>query len=346
VARAHLSVVFAGSGGSGAMTAGSLLLRAAADAGYYGLMTKLFGAQVRGGEAAALVQISVDPVEYQPDRFDLFVALDWDKVDQFAPEIPLDQNSIIVADPETGAIPASIAKSKARAIAVAMGTHATKLEKAMRGKRSNIFAAALIATRAGLQAADLQKALDVVLGEKATDVVASNRASLADGIAAAGKLDLDIRMAPPKQAPRWLITGNEGIGLGALRGGVRFVGCYPITPATDLVEWLAPQLKKLGGKLVLAEDELASINMVLGASYGGAPAMTVTSGPGFSLMTEALGLAVAAEIPAVLVDVSAPAPRPELHRKPSRATSISRSTAVMAMRRGWCWRRYRWAIAA
>jgi len=66
---------------------------------------------------------------------------------------------------------------------------------------------------------------------------------------------------------------------------------------------LAPQLQKLGGKLVLAEDELASINMVLGASYGGTPAMTVTSGPGFSLMTEALGLAVAAEIPAVLIDV-------------------------------------------
>ena len=69
------------------------------------------------------------------------------------------------------------------------------------------------------------------------------------------------------------------------------------------MEWLAPRLKQLGGRLVLGEDELASINMALGASYGGVPAMTVTSGPGLSLMTETLGLAVAAEIPLVLIDV-------------------------------------------
>ena len=93
------------------------------------------------------------------------------------------------------------------------------------------------------------------------------------------------------------------MAVGALRGGVRFVGCYPITPATDLVEWMAPQLQKLGGRLALAEDELAAINMVLGASYGGVPAMTVTSGPGLSLMVESIGLGIAAEIPAVIVDV-------------------------------------------
>ena len=112
-----------------------------------------------------------------------------------------------------------------------------------------------------------------------------------------------MRLDPPKAAPRWLISGNQAVALGTLRGGVRFVGCYPITPATDLVEWLAPHLIKLGGRLVLGEDELASINMALGASYGGTPAMTVTAGPGFSLMVEALGLAVAAEIPLVLIDV-------------------------------------------
>ena len=99
------------------------------------------------------------------------------------------------------------------------------------------------------------------------------------------------------------MTGNQAIAVGSLRGGVRFVGCYPITPATDLVEWLAPQIQKLGGRLVMAEDELSSINMVLGASYGGVPAMTVTSGPGLSLMVETIGLAIAAEVPAVIIDV-------------------------------------------
>ncbi len=71
--RTSLSLVFAGSGGSGAMTAGSLFLRAAAGGGYFGVMTQLFGAQVRGGESAALVQISIEPIECQPDRFDAFL---------------------------------------------------------------------------------------------------------------------------------------------------------------------------------------------------------------------------------------------------------------------------------
>jgi 2-oxoglutarate ferredoxin oxidoreductase subunit alpha len=107
----------------------------------------------------------------------------------------------------------------------------------------------------------------------------------------------------PATHDRWVITGNEAAAMGALQAGVRFVAVYPITPATDLSEWLAPRLQTLGGHLLQAEDEIASINMVLGAAYGGVPAMTVTSGPGLALMTETLGLAVAAEVPAVVIDV-------------------------------------------
>lgn len=286
------------------MTAGAVFLRAAAQAGYYGLMTQLFGPQVRGGEAAAVVQISTVPIECQPDRFDVFVALDWEKLEQFAPEIPLDQNSIVVADPAAGAVPASIAKSKARVVSLRMSDpQATRLERGWRGERKNVFAAATIATLAGIGAADLERALADILGQKSAEVMAANRNALKNGIAAAPMLDLDLRLEPARPGERWLITGNEAVALGALRGGVRFVGCYPITPATDLVEWLAPELQKLGGRLVLAEDELAAINMTLGASFGGSPAMTVTSGPGLSLMIESIGLAVAAEVPALIVDV-------------------------------------------
>ncbi|MCK7461544.1 MAG: hypothetical protein MZU84_05525 [Sphingobacterium sp.] len=64
---------------------------------------------------------------------------------------------------------------------------------------------------------------------------------------------------------RWLLTGNEAAGLGAIRGGVRFVAAYPITPATELLEWMAPALAQVGGTLLQAEDELASINMIIGA---------------------------------------------------------------------------------
>lgn len=304
MARTSIAVVFAGSGGSGAMTAGAVLLRAAAHAGYYGLMTQLFGAQVRGGESAALVQIATAPIEAQPDRYDLFVALDWEKIDQFAAEIPLDETTVILADPEAGPVTPGIAKSKGRVVPLSMSDRqASKLERGLRGRRVNMFAAGVVGTVIGLAAGDLQAAIGKIFAGKGDDLIAANVKGAAAGIAAAAGLTLNVRLEPPNPAARWLISGNQAIALGALRGGVRFVGCYPITPATDLVEWLAPHLNKLGGRLVLGEDELASINMALGAAYGGTPAMTVTSGPGFSLMIETLGLAVAAEIPLVLVDV-------------------------------------------
>jgi len=122
-----------------------------------------------------------------------------------------------------------------------------------------------------------------------------------------------------KKGKRWLISGNEAAGLGALRGGVRFVAAYPITPATELLEYMAPALAQLGGTLVQAEDELASINMILGASYGGVPSLTATSGPGLALMIEALGLGVTAEVPVVVVDVMRTGPSTGIATKSEQA---------------------------
>jgi len=119
-ARKSVAIVIAGSGGTGAITAGSAILAAAARDGHYGLMTKLSGAQVRGGEAAALLEIGSSAeggaIEAQPDRFDCLIALDWQDVHRFAPEIPLDRDSIIVCDPKNGAVPEAIARSGARVV--------------------------------------------------------------------------------------------------------------------------------------------------------------------------------------------------------------------------------------
>jgi 2-oxoglutarate ferredoxin oxidoreductase subunit alpha len=304
MARASIAVVFAGSGGAGAMSAGAVLLRAAARAGYYGLMTQLFGAQVRGGESAALVQISTGSIESQPDRYDLFVALDWEKVDQFAAEIPLDETTVILTDPEAGPVPPAIAKSKGKVVAISMSDReANRLERGLHGRRVNMFAAGMVAALVGVEPKNVEKAIVDIFEEKGSKVIAANAKGAVSGAAAAATLTIDRCLDLPKPALRWLISGNQAVALGALRGGVRFVGCYPITPATDLVEWLAPHMLELGGRLVLGEDELASVNLALGASYGGTPAMTVTSGPGFSLMVESLGLATAAEIPLVVIDV-------------------------------------------
>jgi 2-oxoglutarate ferredoxin oxidoreductase subunit alpha len=148
------------------------------------------------------------------------------------------------------------------------------------------------------------KAVRRTIGTVGDKLTASLLGIEAGRLAAAG-VACPHRLAPSlgRGIGRWLITGNEAAGYGALKGGVRFVAAYPITPATEMLEWMSPALRDLGGVLVQAEDELASINMAIGASYGGTPALTTTSGPGLALMMEALGLAVAAEVPIVVVDV-------------------------------------------
>ncbi|MCG8669233.1 MAG: hypothetical protein MI867_07440, partial [Pseudomonadales bacterium] len=102
---------------------------------------------------------------------------------------------------------------------------------------------------------------------------------------------------------RWIATGNQLAGLGALEAGVKFVAAYPITPASDCLEWIANNIETVDGHLVQAEDELAAVNMIVGAGFAGVPSMTATSGPGLSLMSEAMGLAVASETPTVILNV-------------------------------------------
>lgn len=99
------------------------------------------------------------------------------------------------------------------------------------------------------------------------------------------------------------ISGNEAVVYGAIDAGCRFYAGYPITPSSEIMHLMAKELPRVGGVFIQAEDELAAINMVIGASWTGLKAMTATSGPGFSLMQEGIGYAVMTETPLVLVDV-------------------------------------------
>lgn len=101
----------------------------------------------------------------------------------------------------------------------------------------------------------------------------------------------------------YFMTGNTAVAEAALIAGCRFFAGYPITPSSDLMEHMARRLPQVGGIFIQGEDEVAAINMVLGASAAGLKAMTATSGPGLSLMEEALGLGFMLELPAVVVDV-------------------------------------------
>lgn len=295
-----VSIALTGSGGAGVMTAGNMLLDAAARAGWYGLMVRSSGPQIRGGEAAALLRLATRPVDCQDDRFDLVVGVDWQNIHRFAGEIPLDAGSLMVGDPDQGSPPEVFTRRAPRLAQIPF----KQMAKAIPGSWPNMIALGVAGRLAGL---DPEALKSVVRGsfKKGGEALAASLAAVDAGIAAAEKLPATPRLAPPAraEAPRWLISGNEATGYGALRGGVRFVAAYPITPATEVLEWLAPALTRVGGTLVQAEDELASINMAIGASFGGVPSLTATSGPGLSLMGEALGLAVAAEVPVVVVDV-------------------------------------------
>ncbi len=111
------------------------------------------------------------------------------------------------------------------------------------------------------------------------------------------------RIKPIEGAPkRLLMHGNEAIAFGALAGGCRFISAYPMTPATSIIEWLSGLPAEFGMVTKHAEDEIAAVCMALGASYTGARAMTATSGGGFSLMVEAMGLSGMTEVPLVIVE--------------------------------------------
>ena len=297
-APVSVSLAIAGSGGAGVMTTGNLLLTAAARAGLYGLFVRTSGPQIRGGEAAALLRIASTPVQNLDDRFDALIAIDWQNIHRFADEIPLDADSIIIGDLSQGSVPEAFARTGAKS----HDLNLKELAKAIPGAWPNMVALGLCAGMLGLPLEATRSAVETSL-KKASERLAASLAAVEAGYAAAEKLSARRISARKSHQKRWLITGNEAAGYGAIRGGVRFVAAYPITPATEVLEWLAPKLPEVGGVLVQAEDELASINMAIGASYGGTPSLTATAGPGLSLMIEALGLSVASETPIVVIDV-------------------------------------------
>jgi 2-oxoglutarate ferredoxin oxidoreductase subunit alpha len=295
-----VSVALAGSGGAGVMTAGNMLLEAAAHAGYYALMTRSSGPQIRGGEAAAMLRVACHPVECMDDHFHVLAAVDWENVQRFRAEIPLEPGSLVIGDPDQGEPPQVFLETGAQRTAIEL----KKLARSVPDGRPNMVLLGAVASLLGLPEQSVDLAVEKTLGKRPA-ALAPSLAAVAAGREAATALGPGFRLAPPpaSREQRWLLTGNEAAGYGAIKGGVRFVAAYPITPATELLEWMSPALAQVGGTLLQAEDELASVNMAIGGSYGGVPSLTATSGPGLSLMVEALGLAVAAEIPLVVVDV-------------------------------------------
>jgi 2-oxoglutarate ferredoxin oxidoreductase subunit alpha len=251
------------------------------------------------------------------EQFDVLIGIDWLKAHSFGAEIEVGPDSLVVSDPRGGALPPTVAAAGARVVPVPM----KDMAKAIPEGRANMIALGIAAKLLGLSEDICSALLAKRLGERGQAAIDASRASLKAGYDAGRNIDFELGCASPgsNAAKRWLISGNEATALGAVRGGIRFAAAYPITPATEILEWLASNLGKVGGVLLQAEDELAAVNMIIGASYGGAPSLTATSGPGLSLMIEALGLATAAEIPILIVDVMRGGPSTGIPTKSEQA---------------------------
>jgi 2-oxoglutarate ferredoxin oxidoreductase subunit alpha len=173
-------------------------------------------------------------------------------------------------------------------------------------KGKNLFALGLVAKMFDLNLPKLEK----LIAERFTGKDASITQNALSAFHAGFSFQLDnvletFRFADSQKrgTQQVVMGGNEALGFGLIAAGVRFGAGYPITPWSDIMELLRRELPKYGGSFIQCEDEIASISMALGASYAGSVSVTGSSGPGISLKTEALGWAVMAEMPIVIVDV-------------------------------------------
>ena len=293
----QLSIAITGAGGAGVISCGELLLQAWAREGGRGLLRKAYGPQIRGGESAALLKLTPDECYTAASCYDLVVALDWDNFNRFEDEIRLGPDSLVLCE-EGGELPASVAASGAQVIHVPFAELAAASH---REGRVNMLALGVLGRLLGLPAASMADLAAQKLAGKPAAYREAARACIERGAATEPGCEL---VVPPRgNADTWYLSGNQAAGLGALEAGIRFVAAYPITPASDVLEWMAGGLEQLGGQLLQAEDELAAINMTIGAAFGGVPAFTATSGPGLALMTESIGLAVASETPVTILNV-------------------------------------------
>ncbi len=295
MAESVLRLAITGAGGAGAISCGEMLLRAWAANGGRGLLRKAFGPQIRGGEAASLLSLTETEDYTAATEYDVLLALDWLNFERFEDEIRLAEDALVICESADKA-PRQLQSARIQEVPFSQLASESHPEG-----RSNMLALGLLGCALNLSAERLGELAEQRLASRAPAYREAARACIDAGFSQ--ELELP-RPAPVSGAPgAWCLSGNQAAAYGALQAGVRFVAAYPITPASDLLEWMAGPLEQLGGHLVQAEDELAAINMVLGASFGGVPAFTATSGPGLALMSESIGLAVASETPLCIVNV-------------------------------------------
>jgi len=278
-----------GSGGDGAVVAGDLAAMACAAHGFHVIKTEAYGPQIRGGESSSTIRISTTPVAAQGDAIDALVVFRFADFARFGSEMTLSEHCVVLHEPDD-APPSELMTFRCIPIAFTQ----------IAPKSKNLVALGVLAAMFGLPAENVRAAVRRRFAKKGATVVDANLRAFEQGMEWNA-----VTLAAPRDAtsPRLLMSGNEASAFGALHAGCSFFAGYPITPSSEILHLLSEWLPRIGGTCLQTEDELAAIGAVVGASFSGAKAMTATSGPGLSLMSEMLGLSSIAEIPTVTINV-------------------------------------------
>src|SRR6185369_14838162 len=302
-----LIIGMAGSGGDGIVSAGESLMTAAAREGYRAIMTKSFGSQIRGGESSCRLRLSTDEVLNPGGALDVAVALNWEDFLKFGAELPVSGTTVIIYESATGVAPDQLPLGGVRpaeVFAVPIGEIARKATGTDKAKNTVVLG--LLSGWFGIVRDGVRRGLRKKLATKGQAVLEANERAFQQGIdyAAAHPLRTPRTMEKPVRGGKKLLTdGNDICAAAAVFAGCEFFGGYPITPSTEVMQFLTREIWKYGGAVLQAEDEIAGVGAALGASFAGKKSMTATSGPGMSLKTEIIGLASIAELPLVIVNV-------------------------------------------
>jgi 2-oxoglutarate ferredoxin oxidoreductase subunit alpha len=319
-----LLIGMAGSGGDGIVSAGESLIAAAAADGYYAILTKSFGSQIRGGESSCRLRLSTRPVFTPGGVLDVAIALNWPDFLRFGAELPVGGGTVVAYEREGGGTPDRLpleGVTPAEAVAVPFGELARTTTGTDRAK--NIVVLGLLAGWLGLGHEAILRGIRKRFAKKGAKLIEVSERAFAAGVAWAAEHPLGrgatLDAPAAASAAKLLTDGNEMCAAAALFAGCTFFGGYPITPSTEIMQLLGREIWKYGGVLLQAEDEIAGIGAAVGASFAGKKAMTATSGPGMSLKTEILGLATIAELPLVVVNVQRGGPSTGMPTKSEQA---------------------------
>jgi len=301
-----VNVVIAGAAGEGIQTVGSIFSKAAARCGFAVFSWQEYESRIRGGLNSYSIRVSTS-VRNAPRR-DADVLLPLRKEARAKYRSWLNPRGLLIADERDDT-------DDVTEIFVPFSKLAR--EKWQNPIYSNTIAVGALWSVIGGDFEVLQLAIEDEFKGKAENIIKSNIEAARDGYLFAEqscqgicswKLEKRIEAGQPHRVAPTIIAGNPAIALGAVKAGCRFMAAYPMTPATGIITFLAQHRKECKVFTEQAEDEIAAINMAIGAQFAGARAMTATSGGGFSLMVEALSLAGMVEVPVVVVLAQRPGP--------------------------------------